>query len=154
MEINSEKVMGQLANYRSRNGIFAKQFLWKAITTTTPQAWWSGLCGSLELSKIAVMILNMPPTSASVERSFSTHKDIHSAKRNRLTTTRSGKLVYVSHNLKLLGKEKVERIEEDDVIEEQERMEEDDMDEQNRIDEEERMESVDEEESDFFGFLF
>ena len=46
-------------------------------------------------------ILNLPPTSASVERSFSRHSKIHSNDRNRLTTERAAKLVFIAHNLTL-----------------------------------------------------
>lgn len=94
-------VMGELADYRSNQKIFSKSYIWTALNHTTPTSWWSGLCGSTQLSKIATGVLNLPPTSASVERSFSKHANIHSLKRNRLTTDRAAKLLYIAHNLKL-----------------------------------------------------
>lgn len=57
-----------------------------------------------DLSKAASSILQLPATSASVERSFSAYSCIHSAKRNRLTNDRAGKLVYVSQNLQLFSR--------------------------------------------------
>ena len=62
--------------------------------------WWKGMCSLTELSKVANGILNLPPTSASVERSFSCHSYIHSPDCNRLTTDRAAKLVF-GHNLTL-----------------------------------------------------
>ena len=55
---------------------------------TSPTAWWSGLCGSTELSTLATRILSLPSTSAAVERSFSQHANIH-----RLTNARAAKLL-------------------------------------------------------------
>ena len=56
---------------------------------------------STELSKLASKLLSLPPTSAAVERLFSRYSWIHSTKRNRLSTERAAKLVYVAHNLSL-----------------------------------------------------
>jgi len=39
-----------------------------------------------------------------MERTFSSYGNIHTAKRNRLTNDRAGKLVYINHNLRLLKK--------------------------------------------------
>ena len=74
--------------------------------------WWKGACQTSSLSKIAVAILQLPCTSAATERSFSTYGWIHNSKRNRLTADRAGKITYISHNLKLLDKEKVIKPEE------------------------------------------
>ncbi|KAL4083518.1 hypothetical protein QTP88_028834 [Uroleucon formosanum] len=72
-----------------------------------PAVWWNAYCSSTELSKLASKILSLPATSAACERTFSTYKDVHSSKRNRLTNSRAGKLVYIKHNLKL--KEETEK---------------------------------------------
>lgn len=100
--VNGGKLFGEIADYRSKQKLFHKPYIWNAVKHTTPSTWWSGLCGSTELSKIASQILNLPPTSAAVERSFSRHSHVHSAKRNRLTAERAGKLVYIGHNLQLI----------------------------------------------------
>ena len=100
-DIDESAIMGELADYRSNQKIFSKSFIWKAIHHTTPTAWGNGLCGSTSLSKLATGVLYLPPTSAAVERSFSKHANIHSLKRNKLTTDRAAKLVYIAHNLKL-----------------------------------------------------
>lgn len=63
---------------------------------------WKGICGNLPLSKIAIAILSMSPTSAASERSFSAQGAIHTKSRNKLTTNRSFALNYVNMNLKFL----------------------------------------------------
>ena len=103
--IDETKVLGDLANYRSKEQIFSKPFVWKAVNQTSPTSWWNGICGSTQLSKIAAAVLNLPPTSAAVERSFSRHSFIHSAKRNRLTTERAAKLVFIAQNHCLLDEQ-------------------------------------------------
>jgi hypothetical protein len=62
--------------------------------------WWNGICSSTNLATVATAILQRPPTSASTKRSFSIYGLVHTVKRNRLTTDRASKLVYVKHNLK------------------------------------------------------
>ncbi|XP_065658651.1 uncharacterized protein LOC136083173 [Hydra vulgaris] len=100
-DVNEEIMMFDLANYQSKGGIFSKSFIWTAVGITQPINWWKGLCSFTELSKVASRILQLPASSAACERSFSTYSNIHSAKRNRLTTERAGKLVFISQNLKL-----------------------------------------------------
>ena len=68
----------------------------------SPSDWWAVNCWHQELSKVAIRIIEMPATSAACERSFSQHANIHSKKRNRLTKKHVEKLLYISHNLKLL----------------------------------------------------
>lgn len=99
--VDDSKVIGELSDYRSNKGLFSKPFVWKAAQQTSPQGWWTGICTSTQLSQVASRVLELPPTSAAVERSFSRHAWIHSAKRNRLTTERAAKLVFIAHNLKL-----------------------------------------------------
>lgn len=99
--VNDDQVLGELADYRSKENFFAKPFVWKSVQKTTPTSWWNGICCSTQLSQVASNILSLPPTSAAVERSFSRHAFIHSAKRNRLTTDRAAKLVFIGHNLAL-----------------------------------------------------
>lgn len=100
--VDEEEVLQDLANFRSKDGLWRKDIIWKCAQKVSPSTWWKGICSSRRhLSFIASRILQLPATSASVERSFSTYGNIHSAKRNRLTAERAGKLVYISHNLRL-----------------------------------------------------
>ena len=99
--INEKNVLGEIAEFRSKENLFSKSFIWQSVDQCSPISWWNGMCSHTQLSKVATGILNLPPTSASVERSFSHHSHIHSAERNRLSTDRAAKLVYVAHHLTL-----------------------------------------------------
>lgn len=90
-----------LAQYKGRDGLWGKEFTWKAADNVDAVLWWKGICGSSPLSKVALRILTAPCTSAATERSFSTHGFIHSAKRNRLTTERAAKISFLAYNWNL-----------------------------------------------------
>ena len=96
--------MAELSFYRvSQGGLFCRDFVWEASKTCPPWIWWKGILGSTQLSKVAERLLSLPATTAATERSFSTHDMIHTKARNKLTTERASKLVYVRHNLKILN---------------------------------------------------
>ncbi|CAG4984382.1 unnamed protein product [Parnassius apollo] len=101
--------MPNLASYRSRSDFWNRRFLWENVKEIKPTTWWSGLCASTALSKVAVRILTAPCTSAAVERSFSTHSHIHNKKRNRLTSERAAKIAFISYNWNLLNKSNLEK---------------------------------------------
>lgn len=103
MNVVVKDVMDDLANYKAKNNLWNKSFLWASVSSTTPVVWWRGLCGTTALSKVAIRILTAPTTSAATERSFSTFSFIHSKRRNRLTTERAGKISFLSHNWKLVN---------------------------------------------------
>ena len=107
--------MADLASYRAKTGLWSKPFIWKASLSVPPLTWWNGMCASRPLAVIAKKILSLPATSAACERRFSTYGNIHTAKRNRLTTSRAGKLVYISQNLKMLTADSKLNINRDDV---------------------------------------
>ena len=65
------------------------------------------------LSEPAQILLTIPPSSAASERNFSAWSTVHTKKRNRLTTQRAGKLVYIYHNLRMLRNIKEDEDEED-----------------------------------------
>lgn len=72
-------------------------------TSISASTWWGGLCTNSPLSKVAQMLLTIPPSSAAAaERNFSSFSTVHTKKRNRLTTLRASKLVYIYHNSRLL----------------------------------------------------
>lgn len=110
-------VMSNLASYRAREGFFSRRFLWDDTNEVTPTAWWMGLCGSTALSKVAMRILTAPCTSAAVERSFSAHSNIHSRKRNRLTTERAEKITFIAYNWNLLHRRVKDNRESDEMEE-------------------------------------
>lgn len=100
-----DEIVADLANYRSKSGLWSKSFIWKSSEKVDPLTWWKGMCSSRPLAKVTAMILSLPATSAACERSFSTYGNIQTAKRNRLTTKRASKLVFISQNLKLSSAE-------------------------------------------------
>ncbi|KAI4458541.1 ribonuclease h-like superfamily [Holotrichia oblita] len=55
-------------------------------------------------------ILNLPSSTAAIERTFSTYGFINRQRRNRLTVERAGKLTYIAHNYNLLNEEDHSRI--------------------------------------------
>ncbi|MCL4136908.1 UNVERIFIED_CONTAM: hypothetical protein GTU68_043368 [Idotea baltica] len=102
VDINETRIMSDLASYSSGRDFFSKPFLWTAVSSIAPQAWWLGLCKSTELAKIASRILELPATSAACEQSFSALGNIHTLRRNRLTTQNASKLLYIKQNLCLV----------------------------------------------------
>ncbi|KAL0842168.1 hypothetical protein ABMA28_014340 [Loxostege sticticalis] len=109
-------VMTDLANYRAREGLWAKTFVWSSLQNMSALTWWKGICKNKPLSKVALCLLTAPCTSAATERTFSVHGNIHSIKRNRLTTERAAKLAYISYNWNLLHNKKDEEEEDDDLF--------------------------------------
>ncbi|KAF0710368.1 Uncharacterized protein FWK35_00026307 [Aphis craccivora] len=105
LDIGEQKFMYDFAQYKVnlKNDIntfsilrdFSNTYVWEACVNLEPTVWWNAYCSSTELSKLASKILSLPATSAACERTFSTYKDVHSSKRNRLTNSRAGKLVYL-----------------------------------------------------------
>lgn len=95
-------MMADLANYQNKEEAWAMRFIWISVNNVSPLVWWKTYGMSTDLGSIALRILSAPITSAATERSFSTFGWIHSAKRNRLTTPRAGKLTYIAHNWRLL----------------------------------------------------
>ena len=96
--LDENKIIAEIAAYRTSSALFGNKLLW-ANKSISPVTWWKAFCSDTELSNVAITILNFPPTSASVERSFSRQSYIHSKTRNRLTNDKVEKLVFVSHNL-------------------------------------------------------
>lgn len=65
------EIVEALANYKTKHGIFSKEFVIKSekLPGTT---WWNGICSSTKLSILAVDILTLPASTAATERTFST----------------------------------------------------------------------------------
>ena len=110
MALDENKIIAEIADYRTSSALFGNKLLW-ANKSISPVTWWKAFCSDTVLSNVAITILNFPPTSASVERSFSRQSYIHSKTRNRLTNDKVEKLVFVSHNLDFdIGNLKVRRL--------------------------------------------
>lgn len=76
IEVQQVDVLSDLANYRTKSGLWSKNFVWNCLNTKTDGTqlniitWWNGICSSTNVAKVATAILQCPPTSASTERSF------------------------------------------------------------------------------------
>ncbi|CAH1977860.1 unnamed protein product [Acanthoscelides obtectus] len=68
------------------------------------------------LGKVAIRILSVPSTSASVDRSVSTFSFVHDKKRHKLKTNRAGRLCYIAHNWKVMHRRKAPGINESTKI--------------------------------------
>ena len=64
-----------------------------------------------ELRKLASCLLSQVASSSAAERNWSTYSFIHSVKRNRLTSKRAEKLVYVHSSLRLCSRKQPEYLE-------------------------------------------
>lgn len=112
MGLKTSDVQKDVADYRDREGLWRRSFIWEGTTAkekddeVSPLLWWRQLRGTCVLADVAIRILGAPVTSAATERTFSTFSWIHCKKRNRLTTTRAAKITYISHNWRLLNKDK------------------------------------------------
>lgn len=98
--LDRETVLREFAEYAADTGVWKEDYVQKSISVVRADIWWKGICKSSSLCKIGSEILNLPPTSAATERSFSTYGWIQNAKRNRLTIQRAGKITYISHNMR------------------------------------------------------
>ncbi|CAO2046328.1 unnamed protein product, partial [Urochloa humidicola] len=96
----------ELKKFQNREGPFSKKL---ARTFNNfdynPASWWR-LYGyeTPALQKMATRILSLTSSSSGCERNWSGFEGVHTKKRNKLTTTRLNKLVYIQFNLKLLSK--------------------------------------------------
>lgn len=104
-DLSEDLVSTEFINYKAGVGVWSNEHLLKTATLVRPNMWWKSMCAFSCLHKIAVAILELPCTSASTERSFSTNGWIHNAKRNRLLAVRAGKITYIAFNLKFLDKD-------------------------------------------------
>lgn len=107
-------VMVDLANYRAKEGLWGKAFVWNNIENIDAVVWWKGICKARPLGQVALRCLTAPCTSAATERSFSKQGHIHNLKRNRLTADRAAKISYISYNWNLLNQKEVADEEEEE----------------------------------------
>jgi Protein of unknown function (DUF 659)/hAT family C-terminal dimerisation region len=103
------RTMTQYLQYKARDGVFAPKSIWKPIdsNSVTTLCWWRAnfKYAAPELYELAERVLNIPTSSAAVERTFSSYGYVHSSSRNRLTPERSEKLIFLYHNLDELSNE-------------------------------------------------
>lgn len=100
---NRDSISTELTYFLAKKNLWRLPFVWESANKTDSISWWTGVCCKTNLKDIATAILEMPATSAATERSFSAFSFIHCKKRNKLTTERAGKILFIAHNSKLLN---------------------------------------------------
>lgn len=110
MHTNRNEVISDLAFYRTKQGLWAKQFVWEALEATaadenelTAVSWWNGICSSSPLAKIASAVLQCVTSTIRTEKFLNTYTPAHAKRLNGLSNTRAAKLVYITQNLRLLN---------------------------------------------------
>ncbi|XP_058803993.1 uncharacterized protein LOC131671525 [Phymastichus coffea] len=94
-------VLVDLANYSSGKGVWSVNFVKRSITLMPPSTWWNGFFKNSFLTKIAAAILDLPSTSlAPTDRV---------EKRISLKDDPTGKIMYISQNLRLLDPKRTEK---------------------------------------------
>ncbi|XP_044010173.1 uncharacterized protein LOC122853818 [Aphidius gifuensis] len=101
--LDTSKIANDIAQYIGKCSIWSSQEIWDAAKTLDPVTWWKGFCSMRELTKLAIIYLNFPCTSAACERNWKDFSNIKTKHRNLLTNTRTIKLVSVKYNLSLLA---------------------------------------------------
>ena len=96
-----DDILVDLANYNSGKGVWGANFVKKSVNLMPSSTWWRGFFKNTFLTKIAAAILDLPSTSiATTDRSN---------KRNSMKDDPSGKIMYISQNLRLLDPRRHEK---------------------------------------------
>nr|GMC95500.1 HAT, C-terminal dimerization domain containing protein [Ipomoea batatas] len=97
-----EKANLQCNAFHSREGFFGLAQAKNTVYKRTPVEWWTQYGDEIpELQKFAVKVLGLTCSSSGCERNWSAFNQVHTKRRNRLTTTRMNALVYILYNKKL-----------------------------------------------------
>ena len=97
----------QLAMYRGRRGIFARDWVMDSARDMPAHLWWDQNGGSVpELQAFARMILAQPASASICERINSEFEFVKDRRRNRLSHKKADVLVGLFHNLRLLKRMK------------------------------------------------
>ncbi|XP_031131697.1 uncharacterized protein LOC116033083 [Ipomoea triloba] len=95
----------QCSAFHSREGFFGLSQAKSTVHKRTPIEWWTQYGdGTPELQKFAIKVLGLTCSSSGCERNWSAFNQVHTKRRNRLTTTRMNALVYILYNKKLKDK--------------------------------------------------
>ncbi|AQK62152.1 hAT transposon superfamily protein [Zea mays] len=111
----------ELKKFQNREGPFSKKLArtFQNYDYNPGRASWWRLYGTETpaLQKMATRILSLTSSSSGCERNWSGFEGIHTKKRNRLTTTRLNKLVYIQFNNRLMNnREKIKSKKITDVL--------------------------------------
>lgn len=122
LNLNCDRVMLEFADFKVGDNDFKYSFLDKSMDSITPLKLWNGFYSNTELRKVANEILNVPPTSASTERTFSTFSWLYSAKRDNLTTPNASMLTYIVHNIRMFDDNIINKILRNSIFEKTQEM--------------------------------
>ena len=96
-------VNAQLALFRGRKGVFARNWVMDAAKDMPAYMWWDQNGASVpELQCFARMVLAQPASASICERINSEFEFVKDRRRNRLSHEKANKLVSLFHNLRLL----------------------------------------------------
>jgi len=96
LKLDTSLVLSNLAEYRTKSGLWSRPQLCYSAQNIDPITWWQGLCTKQPLCPIAVQLLNLPPTSAGCEKNWSTFGRIHTRSRNKLLPNKVEMLVAIN----------------------------------------------------------
>ncbi|KAI3516120.1 hypothetical protein L1887_15030 [Cichorium endivia] len=113
------KVDAQLDEYKYKRGLFGYSACLTSYTWRPPVEWWDNFGDPVpELKIFATKVLGLTCSASACERNWSTFNQVHTKRRNRLSTGKMNSLVYIMYNKKLKNKfiKKKKLREEDDPL--------------------------------------
>ncbi|KAM6565679.1 hypothetical protein CsatA_024807 [Cannabis sativa] len=97
-----EKADLQCSIFHNKEGFFGFTQAKQTFEKRSPVDWWTQYGdGTPELQKFAIKVLGLTCSASGCERNWSTFNQVHTKKRNRLTTQRMHSLVYIMFNKRL-----------------------------------------------------
>ena len=98
----SDKLVPVIAKFRVRSPPFDSPYMSEATRKSMmPADWWKLLDVEKDVLETIQCILSCSPSTADLERIFSTYSWVHSKERNRLGVEKSAKLVFVLKTLNM-----------------------------------------------------
>ncbi|KAH6779234.1 hypothetical protein C2S52_010471 [Perilla frutescens var. hirtella] len=113
------KVDAQIKDFKNKKGKFGSKSALASYSTDPPLVWCDYIGDEVpELKLFAIKILELTCSLLACKRNWSTLNQVHTKRRNHLSTTRLNKLVYIMYNKKLKHKflKKQSRKMEDDPL--------------------------------------
>ncbi|XP_076928218.1 uncharacterized protein LOC143592101 [Bidens hawaiensis] len=99
------KIEAQLDEFKYKRGLFGHRASLNSYMDHVPITWWDNYGDEVpKLKAFAMKILCLTCSASSCERNWSTFSQVHTKRRNRLSTIRMTKLVYIIYNKKLKNK--------------------------------------------------
>ena len=102
-----EKVNAQLVLYRTKKGVFSREWVMESARNQPAYLWWDATGASApELQYMARLVLAQPASASICERINGEFAFVKDPRRNRLAHAKANKLVGLFHNLRLLARMK------------------------------------------------